>query len=79
MGNAFRFEQSFFVFNRDGGLSQHGVLSRHWSEKNLQTSSYYSKKLLYYIGNNPDRFTRIWEKDRISIYRIGSTLPSSII
>lgn len=61
---------TLIVNRRDGGFSQAGELSGHWSPEVLRTSRYYSTEFLKFIGSNPELFSREWERNGIEIYRI---------
>lgn len=57
---------------RDAKPSKNGELSRHWPAQITQTGAYYRPELLKFIADNPSIFSKIWQQDRISIYRIVS-------
>lgn len=66
-----RYQGFMLVINkRDGALSLNGKLARHWPEKILNVSSYYSDALEPYLVSHPERFAMLWEHDGIKVYRI---------
>jgi hypothetical protein len=58
------------VNNRNGDPSRTGELSHHWHKDVLRLSDYYSTALVVHLETNPDRFEKLWSRDRISIYLI---------
>jgi len=60
------------VNQRDGNYSRVGAISKHWSPRELQVSRHYSIELLRYVTSQPTLFTKVWEGDRIAVYRIKS-------
>jgi hypothetical protein len=67
-----RYKGYLFIINkRNGGFSESGRVSKHWSENILQLEEFYSSdKLDEYVSLNPDRFKLLWEKDRVWVYLI---------
>ncbi len=58
------------VNRRDGGWSQTGEISSHWSPRVMQVSRHYSPEFTNFLEQNPRRFEKLWSADRISVYRI---------
>lgn len=56
---------------RDGGYSDVGAISRHWSPRVMEVSRHYDERFIDHIEGNPAHYKKIWEKDRIGIYRIS--------
>jgi len=57
--------------DRDGGYSDTGNNSNHWSANILSTSKFYSEPLREQIRTNPkNRFEEIWSQDNIHVYKI---------
>ena len=65
------YKNQYLIINlRNGQISDHGKLSQHWPEDILNVSTYYSKALLHFIKQNPEEFSKLWEKNGITIYLI---------
>jgi len=59
------------INQRDGEVSQHGAMARHWPDHILKVSNYYyAEGLEPYLQGHPERFELLWEEDRIRVYRI---------
>ena len=59
------------VNRRDGALSDTGRYGRHWGERTMTVSRLYSTAFLDFIRDNPGMFQRVWNRDRITVYRIS--------
>ena len=58
------------INDRIGGHSEVGARARHWPDDVLNTSQHYSDALREHLETNPDRFQRLWQQNRISVYAI---------
>lgn len=65
-----RRNQLLIINERPGNTSKTGQIARHWRSDILDTRKYYSAALLDYVESNPSQFKRLWQRDRILIYRI---------
>ena len=66
-----KYDGKLLVINyRNGDPSRTGELSHHWHKDVLRLSDYYSTALVVHLETNPDRFEKLWSRDRISIYLI---------
>jgi hypothetical protein len=62
----------FLIINRrNGAMSETGRLGRHWPEMILQVDTYYKNdRLDEYIATQPARIEKLWDENRIQVYRI---------
>lgn len=58
------------VNRRDGSISGSSKYSDHWEKDILIVSRYYPNDIDTFIEKYPDRFTLLWERDRIQIFLI---------
>ena len=69
------FEQyrgGYLVINgRDGDLSEVGEIGGHWASDIRLYSKQYSWAFWQMVLENPDVFSKVWEQDKISVYRIA--------
>ena len=66
-----QYKNQYLIINlRNGQASNHGKLSQHWPANILDISAYYSKALLYFIEQNPNTFSKLWENNGITLYLI---------
>ncbi|MBT5031744.1 MAG: hypothetical protein HOM55_05550 [Proteobacteria bacterium] len=69
------FEQyrgGYLVINgRDGDFSEVGETGGHWASDIRLYSKQYSWAFWQMVIENPDVFSKVWEQDRISVYRIS--------
>lgn len=59
------------VNRRDGVHSRVGAISRHWSPAEAQVSRHYDQAFVEHLERNPGHFVKLWERDRIAVYRIA--------
>lgn len=56
---------------RNGGLSITGKIAQHWPEDVLpKVSRYYSLEAQYHLESHPEKFRKIWSRDRIAVYAV---------
>jgi hypothetical protein len=60
----------FIVNQREGGLSENGRLSNHWTEDKLKIIRYYSDDLFLHLKRNRDRFRVLWQANNVTVYEI---------
>ena len=58
------------VNKRDGQLSATGRVSRHWSERIMLVSRFYSNEFDEFVASNSDLFTPLWSQSGITVYEI---------
>tara|TARA_B100000686_G_scaffold137051_1_gene144295 strand:+ start:560 stop:2401 length:1842 start_codon:yes stop_codon:yes gene_type:complete len=60
----------FVVNQREGGLSENGRLSNHWTADKLRIKRYYSDDLFRHLKRNRDRFRVLWRANNVTVYEI---------
>jgi hypothetical protein len=60
----------FIVNQREGGLSENGRLSNHWTADKLKIKRYYSDDLFHHLKRNRDRFRVLWQSNEVTVYEI---------
>lgn len=68
------YNNSILIINqRDGGYSRDGRISRHWDARILEVHRYYSERFINSVRRHPDTVVKIWQRDRITIYRVHAS------
>jgi hypothetical protein len=72
LGQEFEAKKPWLVVinRRDGGMSEVGRLSGHWPADIMKVSKQYSDAFIEYVVGRPDLFQNIWERERITVYRV---------
>ena len=60
----------FIVNQREGGLSENGRLSNHWTADKLKITRYYSDDLFRHLKRNRNRFRVLWQANNVTVYEI---------
>ena len=60
----------FIVNQREGGLSENGRLSNHWTADKLKITRYYSDDLFRHLKRHRDRFRVLWQANNVTVYEV---------
>ena len=58
------------INHRDGAATRSATVARHWAPAILKTSQFYPRDIDEFLEENYDRFSLIWDYDRIRVYLV---------